>query len=425
MNVDWKTIKLGSLIDTQKGYAFKSKWYSDTGRPIVKVSDFTEDSVDINNLTFIPEEIAMKYLKYELNTDDVLVQTVGSWPTNPSSVVGKVIRILDQANHSLLNQNAVKIIPNESIDKKFLFYLLRNDQFKNYIVGTAQGSASQASITLESLRAYEFLLPSLLIQKKIASILSTIDDAIENNNRRILILEEMAQRIYREWFVYFRYPGHESDKLVESKLGIIPEGWEVKKLREFILNVRQSERAGDHLLSIPYVPIDCIPRKSLFLSSAKPGSEAKSSLISFQKYDILFGAMRSYFHKVVISPFNGTTRTTCFVLRPIDPGYYAFTMLTLFQESTIDFANSHSRGSTMPYAVWDDGLAEMPAIYPSKEVALDFNKIVEPMLKRIALGFFEQKNLRQTRDFLLPMLISGKIDVSELDIDIGETDESL
>ncbi len=159
MNVDWKTIKLGSLIDTQKGYAFKSKWYSDTGRQIVKVSDFTEDSVDINKLTFIPEEKAKKYLKYELNTDDVLVQTVGSWPTNPSSVVGKVIRIPDQASHALLNQNAVKIIPNESIDKKFLFYLLRNDHFKNYIVGTAQGSASQASITLESLRAHEFLLP--------------------------------------------------------------------------------------------------------------------------------------------------------------------------------------------------------------------------------------------------------------------------
>lgn len=302
-----------------------------------------------------------------------------------------------------------------SNDLKFIYYLLT--QINLHTLNT---DAAVPGLNRNVAHTQEIELPDPNIQRKIASILSAYDDLIENNTHRIQILEEMAQRIYREWFVHSRYPDHESDKLVESELGIIPVGWEVKKLREFVLNVRQSERAGDHLLSIPYVPIDCIPRKSLFLNSAKPGFEAKSSLISFQKYDVLFGAMRSYFHKVVISPFNGTTRTTCFVLRPIDPGYYAFTVLTLFQESTIDFANSHSRGSTMPYAVWDDGLAEMPAIYPSKEVALDFNKIVEPMLKRIALGFFEQKNLRQTRDFLLPKLISGKIDVSELDIDIGE-----
>jgi len=305
--------------------------------------------------------------------------------------------------------------PIQEFDERYFYYSLVALNLKNY------GYERH----FKYLKEEKIIFRPLPIQRKIAAILSAYDDLIENNTRRIQILEEMAQRIYQEWFVNFCYPGHENDQLVKSELGMIPVGWEVKKLREFVLNVRQSERAGDHLLSIPYVPIDCIPRKSLFLNSAKPGSEAKSSLISFQKYDVLFGAMRSYFHKVVISPFNGTTRTTCFVLRPIDPGYYVFTVLTLFQESTIDFANSHSRGSTMPYAVWDVGLAEMPAIYPSKEVALDFNKIIEPMLKRIALGFFEQKNLRQTRDFLLPKLISGKIDVSELDIDIGETDDSL
>src|SRR5699024_7120765 len=107
-----ENVKLGDLIDTRKGYAFKSKWYTDEGTQIVKVSDFTADSVDTNELVSIPTEIAEKYQKYQLITHDVVVQTVGSWPSNPASVVGKVIKVPRDANNTLLNQNAVKLIPN-------------------------------------------------------------------------------------------------------------------------------------------------------------------------------------------------------------------------------------------------------------------------------------------------------------------------
>src|SRR5215472_7808938 len=219
--------RLGEVVQTQKGYAFKSAWYTDTGRPIVKVSDFTDDSIDCSNLVSIPEEIASGYLKYELGVGDVVVQTVGSWPSNPASVVGKCIRIPDTAAGALLNQNAVKLSPSKCIDPRFLYYLLRNQDFKTYIIGTAQGAASQAAITLESIRAYEFDLPPLRTQRQIAGILSAYDDLIENNQRRIKILEEMARSLYREWFVNFRFPGHEKVPLVDSPLGPIPKGWEV------------------------------------------------------------------------------------------------------------------------------------------------------------------------------------------------------
>ena len=80
----WERTRLGDLVETQKGYAFKSGWYCDTGRPIVKVSDFTDDSIDSSNLVCIPENTAADYLKYELATGDVVIQTVGSWPSQPS-----------------------------------------------------------------------------------------------------------------------------------------------------------------------------------------------------------------------------------------------------------------------------------------------------------------------------------------------------
>ena len=418
MNFDWRIKTLGEVCDITSSKRIYRHEYEEEGIPFFRGKEIIKKAKyeEIKEILYISLE-RYEQIKQKFGVPkpgDILLTSVGTLGI-PYMAKDDDIFYFKDGNLTWFKDYC------ECIDNKYLFYWLKSPQMKNQIEATRIGVA-QPALTIVGLKSYKIPLP---IQKKIICILSAYDDLIENNTRRIQILEEMAQRIYQEWFVNFRYPGHENDQLVKSELGMIPVGWEVKKLREFVLNVRQSERAGDHLLSIPYVPIDCIARKSLFLNSAKPGSEAKSSLISFQKYDVLFGAMRSYFHKVVISPFNGTTRTTCFVLRPIDPGYYAFTVLTLFRESTIDFANSHSRGSTMPYAVWDGGLAEMPAIYPSKEVALDFNKIVEPMLKRIALGFFEQKNLRQTRDFLLPKLISCKLDVSELDIDIGETDDSL
>ncbi len=104
---NWMQEKLDNLIQTQKGFAFKSAWYCDNGHQIVKVSDFTQDSIDVSSLSRIPDEIAAKHLRYELSEGDVVIQTVGSWPNNPASVVGKCIRVPYSANKSLLNQNAV------------------------------------------------------------------------------------------------------------------------------------------------------------------------------------------------------------------------------------------------------------------------------------------------------------------------------
>ncbi|MEO8008453.1 MAG: restriction endonuclease subunit S, partial [Betaproteobacteria bacterium] len=202
----WDRNRLGDLVETQKGYAFKSRWFSDAGRPIVKVSDFTDDSINSSSLVSIPEEIASDYLKYELKTGDVVVQTVGSWPTNPASVVGKCVRIPSNAAGALLNQNAVKLSSTKGLDPHFLFYLLRSDDFKTYIIGTAQGAASQAAITLDAIRAYDFAAPPLPVQRRIAGILSAYDELMENSQQRIRLLEEMARALYREWFVHFRFP---------------------------------------------------------------------------------------------------------------------------------------------------------------------------------------------------------------------------
>ena len=189
---------LDDHIVTLKGFAFKSAWYTETGVPIVKISDFTQDSVSLDKICYIPIENTYDLEKYRLHKGDVLIQTVGSWEHNPNSVVGKVTRIPEHLNDSLLNQNIVKIIPKETLDNNFLYYLLKNEAFKGYIINTAQGAATQASITLDSIKAFKFIYKKLPTQRKIASILSAYDDLIENNLKRIKLLEEKAFLRYKQ-----------------------------------------------------------------------------------------------------------------------------------------------------------------------------------------------------------------------------------
>ena len=189
------------------------------------------------------------------------------------------------------------------LDTKFIRYCI---EWKLNALLNLAGGSTFPNLTKDTIR--NFPIPYLEFRHKIAAILSPYDDLIKNNTRRINILEEMARIIYRQWFVEFQFPGHEKVPMVESELGLIPQGWEIGKLGDIVENIRKTEKSGKHLEPLPYVPIDCIPRRSIALMQHKPSREAKSSLIAFKRNDILFGAMRAYFHKVIFAPFDGITR---------------------------------------------------------------------------------------------------------------------
>ncbi|MGO2747929.1 restriction endonuclease subunit S [Microbacterium gubbeenense] len=150
---------------------------------------------------------------------------------------------------------------------------------------------------------------------------------------------------------------------------------------------------------------------TLGLHESRPSEQAKSSLSLFTKNDILFGAMRVYFHRVSLAPYEGITRNTTFVLRPNSPEYLAFALLLLDRDSTIDYASATSKGSTMPYAVWDGALADMQATIPDLATAAAFNDHVEPLLTLVRDGYNESRRLAALRDALRPELLSGRVRV--------------
>jgi type I restriction-modification system specificity protein len=301
---------------------------------------------------------------------------------------------------TFINQSVIAIRANEKVlDKKFLFYNLssRYEELR----AISDSNSIRGSITTKMVKSMNIRIPDLNTQRAIANVLSSIDDKIETSKQINHHLEQMAQAIFKSWFVDFEPFG-----------GKMPNDWTIGKLSDVLKLIKNGINDKDKQ-KLPYVPIDILPMHSLSLNSYKSNDEAKSSLITFKKNDILLGAMRVYFHRVCISPFTGITRSTCFVLRPFNKIYLEYCLLTCNLKSSIEYAQSTSKGSTMPYAVWENGLAELKIPIPTEKVIKNFSKIVSPLIKTLQDSIYEIENLQNLRDTLLPKLLSGEISINQ------------
>jgi len=376
------------------------------GYPLIKAKEIVGGVIDFKNSSFISKEDHLRVIsRSHPEKGDTLFAHIGA-------SLGEAAYINSDIEFSIKNIALFKP-DSEKIDGRYLYYLTISPPFQALAKGARTGSA-QPFLSLGHLRSHKIVYESVLKkQKKISSILSAYDDLIENNQRRIRVLEEMAQSLYREWFVHFRYPGRENVSFADSVLGPIPEGWEIKKLGDCVSFIKETTKTQKLYPELRYLPIDCLPRVSIAVNEVRPLEEAKSSLILFKENDILFGAMRPYFHKVAFAPFDGVTRSTCFVFRPLKEELHSWTLLRLFQSETVNFANARSKGATIPYASWEDGMAKMPCIFPDESIAEQFHSLVSPMINWIKQAYFWNKNLQATRDMLLPKLISGEIEISD------------
>jgi type I restriction enzyme S subunit len=273
-------------------------------------------------------------------------------------------------------------------------------------------------------------IPEISVQNVIGKILFELEQKISTNNALSKTLEDIAQTIFKSWFIDFdpvkaKMAGEKPvgmdaataalfpDSMEESELGLIPKGWKACQLNSALKLHKSTIKAGAATDSVPYVPVDQIGSKDIFLKKSMPGLEAKTSLVSFKKNDILFGAMRPYFHKVVLAPFDGTTRTTTFVLRAINPKYLAYSLLTVYQDNAVAYATNNSQGTTIPYAVWDNSFANYPIVLPPETIATVFNDLVLPLTEYGYSLVTENQKLAQIRDGLLPRLISGELQIPE------------
>lgn len=299
-----------------------------------------------------------------------------------------------------------------SSDPTFIYYLATSSSFREVAIKSMVGSSGRQRVQQDILENLELVLPDYETQVRVGKVLASFDDKIELNAQINHNLEEQAKAIFKSWFVDFE--PFQNGKFVDSELGKIPQGWRIGILSDILTHRKESLQVGEKEWS--YLPIDKIPMRSLGIKGFAPNSEAQSSLLAFYKNDIIIGAMRVYFHRVIISPCSGITRTTCFVLIPKKESLLEYSLLLCNSDETIDYAQSTSKGSTMPYAVWDNALANKRILIPPDSVLNQFSKVTKNIIAHIRDSYKEQSLLIQLRDTLLPKLMSGEIDISEVEI---------
>ena len=328
---------------------------------------------------------------------------------------------------SFTNQQINSVICNSSVSAKYLYYVFTT--LAPALEAAGGGGSVYTNVSKSRFGDITVQGPPLKEQQAIACILGALDDKIELNRQMNQTLEATARAIFKSWFMDFdpvrvkasgqsprglkaAITAHFPDSFEDSELGEIPKGWRIGTLGDLAKHVVDRIQPSDFTETHPYVPIECIEPRSVCLVSSQPGSNARSSLVRFSKGDILFGAMRPYFHKVCIAPFDGTTRTTAFVLRPF-ASELAYTAFVVSRDETIDYATAHSEGSTIPYAKWAGSLQDMAVVVPPKAVRRAFHESVWPLIERMRANVLTSTMLAGIRDTLLPKLISGEVQVPD------------
>ena len=409
----WKINKLNDVIVDIIDYRGKtpkklgSNW-SESGIIALSAMNVKQGQlVNLEKAKFVSEELYRKWMKVEITKDDILMTSEA--PLGETYLVPDNRKICLSQRLFCIRANPSVILP------QFLFYFFNSSISRKQIESKATGT-TVLGIRQPDLREVPVSVPSLSTQRKIAAILSAYDDLIENNTRRIKILGDMAQTLYQEWFVHFRFPGHENVPMVESELGLIPQGWKIGELGNLAESIRRNVKPGDVETETPYFGLEHLPRKSIALSNWDSVDSINSAKLRFKKDEILFGKIRPYFHKVGVAPLDGICSSDTIVIRPKVNKYFAIILSYVSSAHFIKYATTTSQGSKMPRADWKV-LAKYPVIIPPEQIVRRFSSFACEAVDNIHNLIFQNKNLSETRDLLLPKLISGEIDVSELDID--------
>lgn len=317
----------------------------------------------------------------------------------------------------------------DKTDNLFVYYLARDPSLRTFAIHSMQGSTGRQRVDADSLRLFEFSLPPIEEQHHIAHILGALDDKIELNRQMNETLEATARAIFKSWFVDFdpvkaKMEGHKPpcmdtetaalfpSALQDSPLGKIPQGWQVATLGKIAKNVRRSIKASEIEPSEYFLGLEHMPRRNIALSQWETASEIQSNKYRFGKGEILFGKLNPHFHKVGVAPVDGICSTDILVVQPIDGEWFGVVLSLVSNDNFVAYTSAHARGTTLPRTNWKD-MSSYKTVLPKAKIARKYTEFIQPIVKKIIENIHESHTLSQTRDTLLPKLLSGEIRVDE------------
>jgi len=309
---------------------------------------------------------------------------------------------------------AYYINSSDKYDIFFIYYLL-----KTLSLNTLNTDAAVPGLNRSVAYQQEFLLPDFPAQKQIADVLSTYDDLIENNTRRIQILEQMAQAIYTEWFVNFRFPGYKQIKMVDSgtDFGKIPEGWEVKNMTKFKCfnffkpKVDRFDGVKRYFATADIGSLGFISEGEKVTFSSKPSRAQIQPVIN----SIWFARMKDtrkvcFFRNINADSSGNILLSSGMAGFRSEDNCFAFMFSTISSELFHIKKNLNATGATQ-ISLTDEGLKQIKMVEPDISFVLSYTKIANPWLDEVLLLQNKNKILRKMRDLLLPKLVNGEIRV--------------
>lgn len=384
----------------------KPEWFGDS-IPFITPSDLMDGVRSPSPARGLSSDGAAAFSKRLLPAGSVCFVCIAS--------IGKLC-LTDTA--SATNQQINSIVPGDATDGRFLYYLLRHEASR--IAGTASGAATPI-INKSAFGATTVRVPEFAYQQKIGEALCRFDDLIENNRRRVEVLEEMARAIYREWFVHFRYPGHESVPLVDSPLGPIPEGWSVRRLGDLAELVRtnvQPKRSPEEIFNHFSIPAFDQAK----LPSAEEGSTIRSGKYLLNSPAVMVSKLNPRIERTWFARPTGDHRsiasTEFLILQAIGHVSLQFLYATArsapFQERLRELSGGTS---TSHQRARPGDFLELEVLDPGPEPIARFSDATTASLDLAHDLVFANRHLVSLRDLLLPKLVTGRIDVSSLDLD--------
>lgn len=382
---EWRDVTLADISE-RIDYGFTASASDDPALPrFLRITDIAQAHLDwptVPGCTIDEKNLR----KYELATDDIVVARTGA-------TVGYAKRIRKHPA-AVFASYLVRFRLGGEADPSYVGAVVESSDYKRWVQQNA-GGAAQPNASAKVLGAYPFRLPGIETQSRVGAIFDSIADLIENNRRRVVVLEEMARAIYREWFVKFRYPGHEDVPLIDSALGPIPAGWRAVTVGE--------------VLELKY-------GKALKADARRGGDVAvvsSAGVVGWHDESLVDGP-------AIVVGRKGNVGSIHWVdghCWPIDTAYYVATNLSLRfvveQLRRIEFTNTHA---AVPGLSRESAYAR-PFLAPPEDLLDSYQAFVDPLGAEASALTRQTDSLVTLRDLLLPKLVTGQIDVSTLDLD--------
>ena len=367
------------------------------GYPLIRTPNVGKGRLDLNGVHRVSESVYKQRIQRGAPRANDLIFA-------REAPAGNVALV--QENQTVcLGQRTVLIRPNvQKVNPQYLVYYLLSPKPQYELLGTANG-ATVAHVNLPAIRNLKIELPEKSVQDKIGTILVTYDDLIENNQKQIKLLEEAAQRLYKEWFVDLRFPGHENSKIVDG----VPEGWSkstvgnICKLRKVVITPDKIES------NTPYIGLEHMPRNDICLSTWGKSEEINSNKFIYLKKDVLFGKIRPYFHKVGFALNDGITSTDTMVM-VADQNLWGLLLVTVSSDAFVVFSYQNCKeGAKMPRADWKQ-MEKYAIMIADQATQKLFEQEILVITNKISALAFQCRSLREARDRMLPKLMGGEVE---------------